>query len=212
MFRTIVITASMLLAADASAREATVFRVGGRADAKKAAPEDRAKVIERLRVEYGSVLERLNKNDPGTDTQGTQRHIAELLKKLLENDDPSPPSPPPPSPQSSPPKPPSDPPPAPKAPPMNPPQDASNVPQPKPAAKQATTCEPRQDASGRVETSLAEMKKQWEKDGRWPLQLPLRHLENIDVSGGGRFMPRYQELLREYYRTLAESNRGKRGE
>ena len=43
-------------------------------------------------------------------------------------------------------------------------------------------------------------------DGRWG-DYRLRPPEMIDAVGRDRFMPRYEELLRDYYRAIAESDR-----
>jgi hypothetical protein len=42
--------------------------------------------------------------------------------------------------------------------------------------------------------------------GAWP-NLPNRHRQQIDAASGDRFVPRYEDLLREYYRALADGGR-----
>ncbi len=41
------------------------------------------------------------------------------------------------------------------------------------------------------------------KAGRWG-ELPKRIRDELDVHARERFMPRYEDLLRQYYRTIAE--------
>ena len=41
------------------------------------------------------------------------------------------------------------------------------------------------------------------KDGPWG-NLPPRLRQDMDAGPNGRFMPRYEDLLREYYKRLAE--------
>jgi hypothetical protein len=43
-------------------------------------------------------------------------------------------------------------------------------------------------------------------DTHWG-ESPWRLNQRIDAASQGRFPPRYEELLREYYRALAESDR-----
>jgi hypothetical protein len=42
--------------------------------------------------------------------------------------------------------------------------------------------------------------------------LPLSRRQEMDAYSRERFMPRYEDLLREYYRTIAEQNRRKEGD
>jgi hypothetical protein len=197
MLRSMHIAASLLLVIGvASAREALPF--GG---TKKADADDRGHIVERLRGKYQDVLDRLNKNEPGADTLAMQKEIAELLQRLLEQDEP-------PSAQA--------PPPVAKDAPKHRSDPASNPAQ-KPApqsAEKAATQRPNVQglANEPSAKSLGEMKKQLQAEGNWPLKLPPRHRDYIEVSGGGRFMPRYEELLRAYYRRIAESHRGTRDE
>jgi len=183
MLRITFITGSMLvLIGYGTARETTFQGAGGPND-------DRAKILERLRTRYQDVLDQLHRNDSGADTLAMQKEIAELLKRLLEQDDP----------------PPRNPPHAPKSLPMPEPKGSPPSPIEKAQPMQAKAVERRE--TERAPASFEDMKKQLAKEGYWPLKLPARHQINIEVSGGGRFMPRYEELLRAYYRTIAESKR-----
>jgi hypothetical protein len=192
MLRSMLIAASLLLVIGvASAREALSF--GG---TKKADADDRGHIVERLRGKYQDVLDRLNKNEPGADTLAMQKEIAELLQRLLEQDEP-------PSAQA--------PPSAAKDAPKHRADPAANPAQ-KPAPQSAKkAAAQRQNVQGLANEpsakSLGEMKKQLQAEGNWPLKLPPRHRDDFEVSGGGRFMPRYEELLRAYYRRIAESHR-----
>ena len=119
MVRTLVATAIVLaVGLWASAREASPFRAAQPADGQKAAPENRGKIIEELKADYGDVVDKLDKNNLSAQLLARQQRIAENLKKLLEDDD----NPPPP--------------PSSDAAPMPPPQGAESQ-QPKPPAPNA---------------------------------------------------------------------------
>ena len=173
---TFLLAALLSMNIGATAHESLSFGTG-----KKAEPSDRAKIVERLRGRYQDVLDQLNQKNPGADTLAKQKEIADLLKQLLEQDDPPASNPSPPAPKAT-----------------NPPPSGEAQPMPKPTSNTSAT-----EQSAR---SLNELKKQLEADGHWPVNLPPHHRKSLDSSAHGRFMPRYEELLRAYYRTIAESS------
>jgi hypothetical protein len=196
---------------------ASPYRFGGGPDAKKngPAPENRAKLIEEIRSDFNDAVDKLNQNDPGAQTRARQERILANLKKLLENDDPPPP--PSSSNNSNSPKPinpPSDPTnPEPK--PMTNDQTPSPLPRPQPKSSQNNTPEPKPmatDSSTREQRespprTLEELQKaRPDMKGYWPD--PRRSaLPEMDAIMRQRFPRGYEELLREYYRSLAESAR-----
>jgi hypothetical protein len=209
---------------------ASLFLMVGLASAQEPAKQpDRAATIEKLRTEYQDVVDRLNKNDPGEATRTKQKAIVDLLDKLLQNDNPPPCNCPPQG--NPPPKPP-----MPQADPMNKPeadpgaqdqpkpQVQPNLPMPKPQEDPGAQNQPKpqvqpdqpkpqvQPAPESTERvgdpkSIEEMQKQRPNNGGYWPDMPPRHRAGIETHLRDRFPPRYEELLRAYYRNLAESGR-----
>lgn len=201
---------------------ASPYRFGSGPDAKKngPTPENRAKIIEEIRSDFNDAVDKLNQNDPGAQTRARQERILANLKKLLENDEP----PPPPSSSSN----------SNSPNPMNPPSGSANPeprptgnqpmandkspspsPKPQPKSTQDNPLEPKPmatDSSTRVQReppprTLEELQKtRPEMKDYWP-DPRRRALPEMDAIMRQRFPRGYEELLREYYRSLAESAR-----
>jgi hypothetical protein len=215
----ILVVANIGVARIALARETSPFRAGVQPDGKKgpAQPENRAKIIDEIRTDLDSAVEKLNRQDPSRQTRAVQDRILENLKKLLEPDDDSPPpnnsTNPPPKPKSPPPN--SQDPAAseqPKPQPENQRQSNSqseNQPHSKPQPQTAPKAAPKQASSELSPPSANEdSKKQNRKeDGVWDIQMPRRHRQAMDAASGDGPIRRYEELLREYYRALAENTK-----
>lgn len=200
MHRTLLLTLSIfILAAVSSAARATApFRAGSQPDAKKSSPpqEDRGKIIADVKADLSDVVEHLNKNDAGERTRAKQKRIIDNLTKLLDQEDDSP---------DSPNRSPGD---SPK--PMNPPSDSQSR-RPKPAANSPEPKRPAEIAGNKEEhaapaTSVNELPKARSPMGRWG-EYPPRLRPEMDAFARERFVRRYEDLLREYYRSLAESGR-----
>lgn len=206
----------------AFAREASPFRAGTQPDGKKGAgePANRAKIIDEIRTDLDSAVDKLNRQDPSRQTRAVQDRILENLKKLIEPDDDSPPPPsnssnPPPKPMNPPPSS-QDPPPESKPQPQNNEPPAPNSkpeskPQPQNMQSQAKPKAASTNPSERLSPpprSLEDPKKQnRNEDGVWHPDMPWRHRKAMDATSSERFVRRYEEVLREYYRALAENTK-----
>ena len=197
------------LIAPVMAREASSFRAGAQPESKKVLePESRAKIIDEIRSDLGDVVEKLNKNDSGARTRAQQNRIVKNIEKLLDDDD-DPPSSPSGNNANSPPPPP----PGGKE---NPQSKSQSAPQPEskqqptPQSKQAPT--PKASQPSGADSEVAKTPKVEPRipasPDYWPPPLPRRYQQDVDALSRGRFMPRYEDLLREYYRSLGESRRG----
>ncbi len=220
MLRSIACAAILsLLAASTWACEQSNFRAAQFPDAKTTT-EDRRKIIDELRLKYQATVDDLGKNNTSAATRAKQKDIADLLDKLLNQDSDTPPSgspptsnPPPTGNKNSPPMPMS----------STPEPDKSKEHSPTPAAAKPTPMSetpPRIEAGEpkkgqaeleRAPMSLDELQKQNHVQP-WRPVLPPRVRQDIDAYAAERFMPRYEDLLRAYYRTLGESSRRKDGE
>ena len=211
MRRTFFSTTFFLLAAAAvSAQERAPFRAG-QPDARKTAPqpESRAKIIDEIRSDLVDVIEKLNKNDAGAQTRIRQQRILKNIDKLLEQDDP-PPSQNSNESSSSSSKPPPDRPPGQKPKPTgnSPAQAAEEKPLPK--TPEPVRAEPKPSAANGQRESRPKTFAEWEKENArtgdgW--ELPPRVRRQMDAYSHDRFPPGYEDLLRAYYRALAESSR-----
>jgi hypothetical protein len=189
---TLIATFFFLLAASAPAREAAPFRAGGGPDAKKSAPENPQRIIEEIRSHFDRVGSDFEKNQPGAETRKAQQRILDGIDKLLEQQDPEP--------KNS------------KAPPTSKNSPPSNEPavKPKPALEKPkiTPATPKSIADlpkeiANTAKTTESMAKSPTGSGYWP-NLPPRHRDQIDALSRERFIRNYSEILREYYRALAE--------
>ena len=166
------------------------------------------KIIDQLKADYDKVLDRLNADDPGDETRRNQQRILEGIDELLRRKDPDPSKN---SSANSPPNPKGNREPSPKQPVGNPKETAAPVeqkqparPEPKPVAK----TQPAVGKEGNPPNTPEDLRKEMKTDGFWP-SLPPRHRADMEAFGRERFIPAYQELLREYYRNLAQGSRSK---
>jgi outer membrane biosynthesis protein TonB len=181
--------------------------MGGGPDSKTPPrPIDAKKIIEEIQGDYDRALKDLEKDNPSADARQAQQRIAEGIKKLLEQQDPpsqsSKNSANAPKPQNSQAKPAPESKPQPS--PSQPKPHATPSPAPKPQAKATpapNSAERKSSSDNRPRTIDEAMKM-----GDWP-SLPSRVRSEIDAIGRDPFMERYNDLLREYYRSLAENNR-----
>jgi hypothetical protein len=165
---------------------------------KRAEPaESRQKIIDQIKTEFDQVRDRLNADDPGAEVRAGQDRILKGLDELLKQKDPSQSKNPPPS-SSAPPPGSSEPKPQPAA---SEPMPMTQA-KPQPAATQAKTGEVKKAAPPNTPDEV----RKATKSGRWG-EMPPRHGAAIDAVGRARFVPSYQEILREYYRNLAQSSR-----
>ncbi|MBI3821355.1 MAG: hypothetical protein HY289_01600 [Planctomycetes bacterium] len=173
---------------------ASPFQANKKPDAP-AQPEDRGKIVEQIHQDSAQTVDRLNQRDPGAETRSGMKRILEALDKLIDQQDPKP-SPPPSS--SSPPKQPAGNPPPPIAQqpkPLVDPQPKKIVAEPKQAPGQAGN-PPRTPEAVQKERSPTDL---------WP-PLPPRHRAAMDAFAKERFIRNYEELLRAYYRNIAEKS------
>jgi len=197
----------VLLGSAVMAREAAPFRAGSQPE-KKITPQpiDRAKIVDEIKADLNDVVDQLNKNDPGAQTRAKQQRILKNLDRLLEPDDPPPPtssnSNNPPKPMSPPPDSPS---PEPKSSTANPPPAAPKV-IPQPQAEKPAQVQAKSTNAESLPRTPEEMQKAKSESGRWG-EYPPRLRPEMDAYARGRFIRNYEELLREYYRSLAEGNR-----
>jgi hypothetical protein len=213
MVRTFVGTTLIaLLVAGACAREADFFGAGQAPQTKKTlAPGDQRQIVAKLRLKYQQVVADLDQQKTGATTRTAQQDIADLIDELLNQESDPPPSGNPP--ESDPP--PSNPPPAgaknnpppPKSPDPAPNRPKQNAPAPNVPLESKQT----QSERDRPPMNLDQIRQE-KHSGHWPDNLPSRARTDINRYGQDRFMPRYEELLRAYYRNIAEARRGKDGE
>ncbi|MSQ93281.1 MAG: hypothetical protein EXR98_01850 [Gemmataceae bacterium] len=184
MFRTLTLIAAIGLFVVAPARTATPFRAGGSPDSKKPAPDTPQKIIEELRLNFDRVGSDFEKQQPGAETRKAQQRILDGIDKLLEQDEPEPNKSKTPPSAKNPPKP------------MEP--IANPTPKPKNVADLAKS-------TGKTPSTPEDMRLLQSDSGFWP-NLPPRHRDQIDAHLRERFIRNYNEILREYYRALAESS------
>ncbi len=148
----------------------------------------KADIVKELQQDFAEASGRLEKDDPGAATRAAQRRLIEGIDRLLEQSDNS--TNPPPSSNS---RPPQVPPMQPKMP--NAPEATPAPTKPMPEAKSMP-----QSAAGKsaAEPTLSDP----EPDGPWDPRR-LRQRESVDAVGRERFPPRYQDLLRKYFRSIA---------
>ncbi|MBI1830784.1 MAG: hypothetical protein HYR84_04955 [Planctomycetes bacterium] len=204
MFRSIHLLASTLFIAGL-----TTFPSAAGEERSDVSPErDRQKIIQQLQSDFQNAADRLKKNDPGALTRKQQDRIIDGLNKLIDDPPPSPPSPP------SPPRPPSAPPPSPPPPPSPDPRtpETKPAPSPPPAVLPKNEASPSEktpkspNAQGepkRTPEALEKLLRETKTEEDWA-RLPPRVRQELDAYARGRLMPRYQDLLRAYYRSLAD--------
>lgn len=198
-------TFALLLVADfGPAREAAPFRAGLQDGVKKpsAAPDDRKKLVEDVKADLSKAVGELQRDNPGAEARAAQKRILDNIDKLLEADDDPPPS----ANDAQPPMtPPPNPKPEPKA--AAPMPDGANPDSRPVQPKQITQPEgnkgPRDGNPGTAAEMLNELAKKGGQWGHRPPGLP----PEMDAHLRQRFPPRYEDLLREYYRSVAESQR-----
>ena len=153
----------------------------------------RKKLIAEIDADSEEALERLNQTDPGVATRARMQRVADNIAELLKQQDPSASqSPPPPRPTGS-----ADKKPAPAQ---------ANEPKPQPAP---SAVKPQQSVdsskNARSANGIDEMKRHL-KNGEWP-KMPPRFRQEMDTVGRDRFIRNYEEMLRAYYRNIADSSR-----
>lgn len=166
------------------------FDLGQAAPQKDDGPaEKRSEIVERIKANQERVRKLLGENNSGTETRKLQSQIADDLAKLLETpDDPG----------------------------SDPSRKAGAAPnpgvQPNQPSKQAAAPEAKPKAVGAEGRSQADaMRAGKAADGYWG-ELPAQTRKEIDAYPRDRLMPRYEELLRAYYRTIAERATSKEGD
>jgi hypothetical protein len=194
----------------ASARETAPFGAAQGADGKKPQADSRSEIIEELRADYNDVVDEFAKKNFDAQMRAKQQRIIDNLKRLVEDDDP----PPNPNGNSAPENAPKSPPP-PSGSKANPPPVKPNpekAPLPAPKNANGAPGEPKPPMAGQngdresPPRNIDELRKEMNKGGGH-MDLPPRQREAMDAHARDRFLPRYEELLRAYYRTLAESSR-----
>jgi hypothetical protein len=167
--------------------------------------ESRAKIVEQIQADYESVLGRLKKDDPGAVTRSQQQRILDGLDKLIEQQDPEPPrgasNPPPPPPTGNSGE---------KPMPQPMPSGSSQAPKQQPDKQPAPTASaPKQKQIGQqaAPAAPAEVRKNREGSDGWRITLPPRHRTEIDSIPRDRLIRNYEEMLRAYYRNLADTNK-----
>jgi hypothetical protein len=210
MLRVLLVASVAMLATSAAAGEGAPFRAGVQPDGKKsAAPLDRKQLVEKIHRDLTRASDKLGEKDAGAAT-ALQKQILANIKKLLENDDPPPPSSDNPPPNGSPPSgsPPSDS-PKPKSK-LNDPSTPELKPQPterpQPRPEENVAQRPKETPGNAVPQNLPDPREQMKLGGSWPTMRSQQRAE-IDAYGSSRFVRGYEELLREYYRSIAESSR-----
>jgi hypothetical protein len=183
----------------------------GKKDDPATRVESKEKIVADIQADYEKVLERLNKNDPGLQTRENQKRILENIDKLLQQRPP----------QGSAKSNPVDTSPLrsinPGAKEPNPmPQIPARQAEPKeqppaPIAQQNDTpsatkpkVEVRPGPGSEKPRTFEEMKQEAIND---PWTLPPRLRQEMDVFARERFIRNYEEMLRAYYRNIAESGR-----
>ncbi|MBM3994831.1 MAG: hypothetical protein FJ303_11860 [Planctomycetes bacterium] len=168
---------------------------------KKSEPaRDRQKVVEQLQTDFQDVSDRLRKSDPGAVTRKQQNQIIEGLNRLIDEPPPSPPSPPPlPSPPPPSPKPDGKP-----TPPIGPLAEPKPEANPSPSVTPKSSATPGEPATPRE--ALEKLLRETKTEEDW-VRLPPRLRQELDAYARGRLMPRYEGLLQEYYRSLAQPRR-----
>jgi hypothetical protein len=168
--------------------------------ATPSSPEDRKKIIAEINADSEHAIDRLNQRDPGADTRARQQRIIENIDKLLNEQDPDPKGnsqrPPPPKPMNPPPKPSGS---DPGQKPMQAKEQGPQSPMP-PTAKPAGNSK-----SGQIPKSSDNPNTQKEL-GPWPYGRPGNRQEMDSIPRDG-LIRNYEELLRAYYRNIADSSR-----
>jgi hypothetical protein len=199
MIRTVLAMLALSFAS-LSAQALTNFGAGQIAPKADRPDESRGAIIDRIKANQERVRKLLGDNDSGAETRRLQRQIAADLAKLLESpDEPNPPPPGANSPRSN-----------------QPPagrEDASRQSVPSGTQKTAPQAKPGEVGPSGMEgrTPAQESPTPRPVDGRWG-ELPERLRKEIDAYPRDRMMPRYEELLRAYFRTLAERSPNREGD
>ncbi len=202
MYRAVIaLPIAFALLTSAHVSSAVPCQAGASKKSDQAAPADsRQKIVEEINADCAKVVDHLSKSDPGAATRAGQDRILANIDRLLKQQDPSPPRNSSPPASSTPRRPMDEPDPKPGA------DTPKN--QPKPAAPANPQKEPRVKATigqgpSSIETLKAEMRSEdWAK-------MPPRMRQAMDGVARERFIRNYEELLRAYYRNIAESSRRK---
>ncbi len=208
MRRTLILAALSVVLASGGAGAAELFRAGTQDGAKKpASPVDGAKIVDEIKTDLSKAVDELDRNNPGKETHAAQKRVVDNIDRLLNQDD-DPPQNPPPSASPPPQSPPSDPPSSrPQPPTPEPKAVAPNGPEPKPSTRGANRPTPTNGGQDVGPRTANELRKEDAAKGRPWGNMPWRPYPGMDLLGRERFPERYQDLLREYYRSLAESGR-----
>jgi hypothetical protein len=160
---------------------------------KDAPPEQREQIIRRLHGEFEGALSNLEKQNTGTTTRALQQKILEDLDRLI--DPPNTKDNPPPAKQPNNPE-------APKSP--NTGQGVKKNAGPS-AKDQEASAAPSTNEKAAGKPTDAELKNTPGKrpDGFWG-ERRWQERQALDAYSSDRFMRRYEELLRQYYRGIAE--------
>jgi hypothetical protein len=184
MIRTVISLAAFALVAGLS-----------RAGQEGASPK-KADVVKQLQQDFDAARARLHKDDPGEQTRALHRRIIEGLDKLLEQEDDDSANPPA-SPNAKPPQ-------------GSGPKESEQLTEkerPMPGSKPMPKAQANPDGPSAPEIRPAPKAQSGKlpkvaADGPWhPIRD--RRQEAVDAVGRERFPPRYEELLRAYYRSLA---------
>jgi hypothetical protein len=150
--------------------------------AARSQPGKAEDVVRRLRRELEGARAGLEQSDAGPETRALQKKILDDLDRLIDRQrDPSGDGQPKAADQRSRPEP-----------------KANDVP-PKPRTADSETDVPlrfRPNGQGTVQSKAGQL-----NDGEWS-RLPYRQRQALDQYAGDRFMPAYEELLRQYYRAV----------
>ena len=149
----------------------------------KGPADSRRTIVKQVQDDLDSARAKLNQNDPGAETRRTQKRIVAGLDELIEQQNEHRGG----NSSSSAKK-------------SKNAVDRPPAPQPAPASKQPV---------GRAElpSTPADLRQQKNASESWP-GMPPRLRQEMDAFARERFIRNYEELLRAYYRTLAESGRG----
>ena len=168
-------------------------QAGSGQKADQPAPADaRKKIIAAIDADSAEAFERLHQNDPGAATRARMKRVADNIAELLKQQDPSPKSP---SSQSPPPPRPMD---------SDTPKPSAS---PAPSQPKETRTQPSVDSSkrGKSANGIEEMKQQM-NNADWG-KMPPRLRQEMEAIGRDRFIRNYEEMLRAYYRNIADSSR-----
>ena len=186
----------LALAASASAQDSVA----------KEPTENRRDVIKQVQDDLDAAQGRLKQDDAGNETRQAQDRIIAGLKKLIEQQDENQSRNNSSSDSASSSKNRPEATPKPASPSAEPAPRLKPVPSKAPADAPVPIAKEKQVGKGGPANTLADLAKECKAMGAWG-QYPTRLRSEMDAFGRERFIRNYEELLRAYYRTLAESGR-----